>query len=330
MERVFLTCFPSLRRSRKPSSSTNIDEPVTLFSSLITDVDRLQTISLPEGSISLQWCSEATNLLRKMHFQLFLFYEKSDVLGSWDGINILDEYMKETLDLLDLCNSLNSSISAMGRYRLTVDLAVTKLSNDDEIFPDIIATAKTEIERIEIESKKIYGVDEKWKDKNLFETTTAGMPKTKSYRFIYAVKSAVSVMGMLLFSAVLYPVSKIGNNVNEEVYREFPRLKLFSVSLGKLVDCYEFLKGNDDVTRPVLVENKVVEKAVLEIKEEILKGKGADQERLRKSIDLLKKSSLALKEGIEMFEAVVNELFADVVEGRNKLLAMVNTNYKKM
>lgn len=137
-------------------------------------------------------------------------------------------------------------------------------------------------------------------------------------------------MGMLLFSAVLYPVSKIGNNVNEEVYREFPRLKLFSVSLGKLVDCCEFLKGNDDVTRPVLVENKVVEKAVLEIKEEILKGKGVDQKRLRKSIDLLKKSSSTLKEGIEMFEAVVNELFADVVEGRNKLLAMVNANYKKM
>jgi uncharacterized protein (UPF0335 family) len=79
-----------------------------------------------------------------------------------------------------------------------------------------------------------------------------------------------------------------------------------------------------------LVENKVVEKAVLEIKEEILKGKGVDQKRLRKSIDLLKKSSSTLKEGIEMFEAVVNELFADVVEGRNKLLAMVNANYKKM
>jgi hypothetical protein len=69
----------------------------------------------------------------------------------------------------------------------------------------------------------------------------------------------------------------------------------------------------------------VIEKAVLAIKEEILKGEeGADVGRLRKSIDLLKRSSLAHKEGMEMFEALVNELFAEVENGRDKLLAKVN------
>jgi hypothetical protein len=58
-----------------------------------------------------------------------------------------------------------------------------------------------------------------------------------------------------------------------------------------------------------------------------LKGKEAgDRERLRKSIDLLKKSSLTLEEGVEMFEAVVNKLFEEVVNGRNKILAMLNAN----
>lgn len=315
MERVFLSCFPPLRRGKPSSSSTaDIDEAVKLFSSLITDIDRLQTSLRPEGSVSLKWCSEATNLLRKIHFQMLLCYEK--VPCSWDGINILEEYMKETLDLLDLCNCLKSAISGMGRYRLMVDIAIGKFCDDDEI-PE--ATAMTEIERLESGSKKIYGV-EMWKDMNLFEIT--GMPKTK-IRFIYAIKSTITVMGKLIFSAVLYPVSNIGKE--EEVYREFPQLKLFSVSLGRLVDC--FLKGKDDTRRQVLVENKVVEKAVLDIKEEVLKGKEArDQERLRKSIDLLKKSSSALKEGVEMFEAVVNKLFEEVVNGRNKILAMLNAN----
>jgi hypothetical protein len=88
------------------------------------------------------------------------------------------------------------------------------------------------------------------------------------------------------------------------------------------------LKGKD-CTRSVLVENMVIEKAVLDIKEEGLKGEeGADMGRLRKSIDLLKRSSLALKEGMEMFEALVNnELFAEVEKGRDKLLAMVNGKY---
>jgi hypothetical protein len=275
-----------------------------------------------EGSISLQWCSEATNLLRKMHSQLLLFYEKSEVPSSWDCINILDVYMEEALHLLDLCNSLSSAISWMGRYRLTVDLAVRKFC-DDEI-PDV-ATIKAEIERLENESKKICGV-EKRKYKNMFKTAAMAETKSKNrhhhstIRFIYAVKSTIDVMGMLLFSAILYPVSDIGEY--EEVYRGFPQLKFFSASLGKLVGCC--LKGKD-CTRSVLVENMVIEKAVLDIKEEVLKGEeGADQGRLRKSIDLLKRSTLALKEGMEMFEALVNELFAEVENGRDKLLAMVN------
>ncbi|XP_059453515.1 uncharacterized protein LOC132184052 [Corylus avellana] len=324
MERVFLTCFPPLCRG-KPSSSTNvnIDESVTLFSSLVSDIDTLQTWLLPEGSISLQWCSEATNLLRKMHSQLLLFYQKSEIPSSWDCINILDVYMKETFNLLDLCNSLNSAISRMGRYRLTVDLAVRKFC-DDEI-PDV-AAIKAEIERLETESKKICGV-EKRKYKNMFKTAAMAETKSKNrhhhhdstIRFIYAVKSTIDVMGMLLFSAILYPVSDVGEY--EEVYRWFPQLKFFSASLGKLVGCC--LKGKD-CTRSVLVENMVIEKAVLDIKEEVLKGEeGVDLERLRKSIDLLKRSSSALKESMEMFEAVVKELFAEVENGRDKLLAMV-------
>ncbi|KAE8100275.1 hypothetical protein FH972_018190 [Carpinus fangiana] len=157
---------------------------------------------------------------------------------------------------------------------------------------------------------------------------TAAMAETKSKNrhhhsticFIYAVKSTIDVMGMLLFSTILYPVSNIGEY--EEVYHGFPQLKFFLASLGKLVGCC--LKGKD-CTRSVLVENMVIEKAVLDIKEEVLKGEeGTYQGRLRKSINLLKRSSLALKEGMEMFEALVNELFAEVENGRDKLLAVVN------
>jgi hypothetical protein len=108
--------------------------------------------------------------------------------------------MGEALHLLDLCNSLNSAISWMGRYRLTVDLAIRKFC-DDEI-PDV-ATIKAEIERLENESKKICGV-EKRKHKNMFKTVAKAETKSKNrhhhstIRFIYAVKSTIDVMGTLL------------------------------------------------------------------------------------------------------------------------------------
>lgn len=314
----FLTCFPILLRRGRPSSSrNNIDEPLRSFSSLVTDIDRLKT-SLAGDCISLKWCSEAINLLRKMHFQFLLFMEKSNAPISREGINIVDEYMKETLDLLDLCNSLKLAMSGMGRYRLMVDFAVRKLH--DHGFPDKMT--KTEIESLESETKKIYGA-EKWKDMNPPKTD---MSKTKgknsAVHFICAIKATHGAIGMLIFSALLYPIEI---TVNEEVYREFPQLKPLSLSLGRLVGCFwKKVEGVKAESGSVLKENQVIEKAVLDIKARVLKGKDVDQEKLRTSIDLLKKSSEALGVGIEMFESVVNELFEEIVQGRKKVLAMVD------
>ncbi|XP_040995726.1 protein BPS1, chloroplastic-like [Juglans microcarpa x Juglans regia] len=316
---VFHTGFPLCRGKSSSSSSMNINEPVKLFSSLISDIERLKT-SLAGDSITLKWCSEAINLLRKMHSHFLLFFEKYHLPVLWYGTDILEEYMKETLDLLDLCNSLKSAISGMQRYRLMIEFAAGKLRNGGNISD---ATTKiTEIERLVSESKKIYGV-EKWKDMNLFKTE---MPKTKSKDsticFIYAIKSSMRLVGMLLFSALLYPISI---TMDKEVYRRVsPQLKSFSVSIGKLVGCFlKVLEGVKDKSMPILVENKVIEKAVLDIKAQVLKGKAVDQEKL---INLLKQSSLVLKERMEMFESVVDELFEEVVNGRNKVLAMVDVN----
>ncbi|KAG7944011.1 hypothetical protein I3843_15G075600 [Carya illinoinensis] len=296
----------------------NINEPIKLFCSLNSDIERLNT-SLAGDSISLKWCSEAINLLRKMHSHFLLFFEKFHISVLWDGTDILDEYMKQTLDLLDLCNSLKSAISGMQRYRLMVEFAAGKLRNGGNISD---ATTKiTEIERLVSESQKIYGV-EKWRDTNLFKTD---MLKTKSKDsticFIYAITSSMRLVGMLLFSALLYPISI---TMDKEVYWVSPQLKSFSVSIGKLVGCFlKVLEGVKDKSRPILVENKIIEKTVLDIKAQVLKGKAVDQEKL---INLLKQSSLVLKEGMEMFESVVDELFEEVVKGRNEVLAMVDVN----
>ncbi|XP_042961031.1 uncharacterized protein LOC122295844 isoform X2 [Carya illinoinensis] len=273
-------CFPFCRgkSSSSSSSSMNINEHIKLFCSLNSDIERLNT-SLAGDSISLKWCSEAINLLRKMHSHFLLFFEKFHISVLWDG----------------------------------------KLRNGGNISD---ATTKiTEIERLVSESQKIYGV-EKWRDTNLFKTD---MLKTKSKDsticFIYAITSSMRLVGMLVFSALLYPISI---TMDKEVYWVSPQLKSFSVSIGKLVGCFlKVLEGVKDKSRPILVENKVIEKTVLDIKAQVLKGKAVDQEKL---INLLKQSSLVLKEGMEMFESVVDELFEEVVKGRNEVLAMVDVN----
>jgi hypothetical protein len=287
------------------------------FSSLLIDIKNLESL-LAKNSLSLQWCLEATNLLKKMHFQFLEIFQKSEVPMFWDGGNYLDEYMEESLNILDFCNALRSAISTMDRYRLIVDVAVRRFSDEGYLGS---AMNMTEIEKLEREWQKLYGF-ENWKIVNLYKT---GRPKTKTkddeFCASYAVRRTMNTVCSLLFSAIFYPAPI---EKDEEVYRDFSQLKLFPSSLRKLVCCFsEERRGFNDNSRPVLVETKMVGSAVEDFKVQILKGVALNKEKLGKSIDSLQKSSLALKEGLEMFDSVVNELFQEVVKGRNEILGMV-------
>ncbi|KAJ6360696.1 hypothetical protein OIU77_004669 [Salix suchowensis] len=74
----------------------------------------------------------------------------------------------------------------------------------------------------------------------------------------------MNILCLLLFCAIFYPVSI---EVDEEVYRDFPQLNLFSSALRKLVRrFFEERKGVNDNSRPVLAETKMVETAVEELR----------------------------------------------------------------
>jgi hypothetical protein len=129
MKRVlYLTCFSPFFLREKPSS-IHIDEAINSFSSLLQDIKNLES-SLTKNSLSLRWCLEATNLLRKMHFQFLDIFQESEEPMFWDGGNYTDEYMEDSLHILDFCNVLRSAISTMDRYRLIVDVAVKRFSDE--------------------------------------------------------------------------------------------------------------------------------------------------------------------------------------------------------
>ncbi|XVE60799.1 hypothetical protein DITRI_Ditri05aG0156000 [Diplodiscus trichospermus] len=309
---VFLSCFHQLLLREKPSTFTNVDQTVRVFASFVNDIQKLEA-SLAENSLSLQWCTDVVNLLRKIHFHLLCFVPKFKATMLRESVNCIEEYMKESLILLDFCNNLKSAISEMNRYRLVIDVAAEKLTT---------ASSKNEIQRLERESKKLYGV-EKGKILSLFNQE---MPKTKSkdvhVRVIHAVKGTTSILCLLLFSTIFYPVAI---EVDDQLYTNFAQLKLFSISVRNLVCSFnEGLEGIDKKwPKPVLVENKMVESTVFHIKNEASRRPDIDEDNYLMSVDLLKNNSKALKEGLEMFESAVTELFEEAVKGRKKVLAMI-------
>ncbi|KAA8538614.1 hypothetical protein F0562_028192 [Nyssa sinensis] len=305
-------CSPSLLRETLSCSNNVDDEAIVSFASLITDLEKLQK-SLAENSKSLQWCKEAMVLLKKLHSEFLLLFEKFKVSISWDGVNdLLDEYMKETLNILDLCNLLKSTIFKIDRYGLMVDFAAKFLRDS----VSLSSPSKAEIERLEKESKKLYGV-ENLKDVNLFK---AGMSKTKckdsAVHVIYAVKIAMTIISMLICSVIICPIPI---KIDKGGYCGFPQMKPFLNSVQNIIDYFEkkFQNAGDN-TRLALKENAMIEKAIVEIKAQLIKGITADKENFVTTIELLKQRSVVLKEGLQVLESEVNQVFEEVVKGRNQ------------
>lgn len=329
MGRVFLTCFHQLLVREKPSSTfTNADEAVRVFASLVTDDIQKLEASLADdhqnSSLSLQWCTALVDLLRKLHFHLLCFVQQ---FNNKPTMVYTEEYMKESLILLDFCNGLKSAIAEMNRYRLVVDVAAEKLLRS--------TYNKSEIERLETESKKLYVMEDQ-KGKIIFSLLKQEMSKTKSNKdanniagVVYAVKGTMNTVCSLLFSTIFYPVSIKMDDIGLYT-KNFPddQLKLLSDSLRNLICRFSEGINYKKCGKPVLVENiKMVESTVFEIKNQAWRVANyiddEDEDKYLMSIDLLKNNCVALKEGLEMFESAVTELFEEAVKGRNKVLAMI-------
>ncbi|XP_058088530.1 UPF0496 protein 4-like [Magnolia sinica] len=322
MVKVFPSYFSGFFIKGKNQTSP-LDEDARQFcSSLSKDIERLEC-SLVDGSISLRWSAEAMNVLKKMHFEFLLFVEKSRPPISSEGKDWLDQYMKESVMLLDFCNVLKSAVSRIERYRMVVEFTVRKLNDDDTS----IETKKIEMERLERECKKNPAIIEKWGDARLDKIIWECNESKKGITpVMFAIKSTVMIITSLLFSAFISTATvDVGDR---EACRKFPQLGLFGSSLMTLVYRYreriQTPKANSGMG---LVEHEMVERAVDDLKAQIAGGMVEGREKVVRSVEVLNKRSVDLKESLQMFDSAVNGVFDEVIKGRNKLLGMFGSTY---
>ncbi|CAL0323389.1 unnamed protein product [Lupinus luteus] len=121
------------------------------------------------------------------------------------------------------------------------------------------AEIKCEIERLEGESRQLYGI-QRWKNVDFKENCG---PKIKAndpnaMHLANVFKTIMAVISMLLFSVLFYPVSV---KVDQEVFDQFPQLKSISTFLKNIVYVLSHrLHKIQDLSVPVLVEYKMTEK----------------------------------------------------------------------
>lgn len=317
MQKVHLKCFSFRPKGGNPCSHLR-DGALQFCSSLSEDLKKLEQ-SLAKGSVSLRWSTEAMNLLKKMQVEFLKLVDRSELPFSGGCDNWLEEYMEATIKLLDFCNLLKKAISRVERYQMVVHFSIRKLQNDTSV-----ATNITEIERLETERKMLLNA-QNWGDVILDKC----VPEYRTYKkginsVLFAFKGTMIIVILFLVSAIVSPVSvDMGKDVGLEFHQQGP----FATSLLTLN--YQF---RERIMRPEgrptldLVEKKMVEKAVADLKAHVAEGTVEDRKKLLKSVDMLKKRSDDLKEGLEMFDSAANEVFEEVIKGRKKILEIYSSS----
>ncbi|KAL0908255.1 hypothetical protein M5K25_022740 [Dendrobium thyrsiflorum] len=210
------------RRTSQSTRSLFSKELDTFYiNSLVKDLKQLDQ-SLSDGSISLQWSVEAMKILKKIQVEQLTLLKNFTVTISHgaheDGW--VNQYMQDSIAMLDFCNSLKFSVARMSRYCMMVELIIENQAVSSK-------TIKFD-EKLVSESQKYLCV------KMMRETIRLGCRvqakrKGKENKGItaamLAAKRTMVVVSVLLVSAIVSPVSiELGSS---DLHCRFPQLKPF-------------------------------------------------------------------------------------------------------
>ncbi|XP_010930672.1 uncharacterized protein [Elaeis guineensis] len=265
------------------------------------------------------------SLLKKMQVELLVLFKKSKLPISYGAEeDWFDQYMKETATLLDFCNSLKSAVSGINRYRMVVELAIQKLGEVDN------SSTMADVNNIEFE--RVHRRNhEKLLDAGVMKETSrlgsgissgGNQMQVKSMAVVMlAAKTTMIVLSLLLVSAMVSPVSiDMGNG---DITHKVPQLKPCMELLTQLVGRFhERSPRPESGSGLALVEHEMVDEVVGDLRAQVVEGRVDDRERFLSGVELLRTRSAGLNEGVERFDAAVDEVFEEVMRGRNEMLGM--------
>lgn len=311
MGRTIMACLSPFHQKKYTFHVTN-SETMALFASFTTEIKNLQ-LSLSKNSLTLQWCIEALTLLKRLHSEFLLIILEKSKVPPFTWINdLLNLYMKESLNIMELCNMLKLSSFKINMYHLTVDATIKNLNHyEAEAFANMQPIVQRDNKRILIHGGLNY----------------QEMQRDCSSLNIYTIRAAMSLLSFILLNAFLYPTNIHKLEVNRSMCCSSSPIKSFRDSVNELATEFQRKFCKDGEKWMIgFYEYEEMEKAIMQAKEKLKRGYGEDEEEIKRNKDVILQKSTALKAGLEKFESQVNQVFEEVLKGRNKLLHMVGKN----
>lgn len=261
------------------------------------------------------------NVLKNLQIEQLNLFKKSTLIISTEAEDgWFDQYMQDSMTMLDFCNSLKIAVARMRRCCMMVEIITQNLITNANN-PQSVSSKTIKFEKSGSESQDYLCV------KMMRETIrlgcrVQGKRKGKENKSVtaamLAAKRTMVVVSVLLVSAIVSPVSiELGGS---DLHYRFPKMKPFVDAISTLV-C-SFHERASKGSGSVLLEQEMVRKVMVDLQAQV--GEGVKvKEKFLSSVEMMKSSSMELKEGIEKLDAAVDDVFEVVIRGRNEMLGVV-------
>ena len=293
----------------------------------------------------MRWCADAMRLVKRMQREMLAIFRKADVpaaavlssrgggaagAGDW-----FEHYMQETAALLDFCNAFKAAVSRMHRYCMVVDFAaqVAGAAGDDGAGAAAASlVVESAAEPGGQQASSVAAVRDKIAEVKAAMTEAERLGRTiisggaggdggGMVVVTLVAKITTSVLAMFMLQALASPPAALDDGAVRPTLTSavgVPELEPWCDSLSLIHARFP--------SQATVVEHEKVAMVV----QDLINGRtdggghgGQQEEVARGHVELLRARSGELREGVEMFACVLDEVFDEVIRGRNEMLGIL-------
>lgn len=292
------------------------------------------------GTVSMRWCADAMRLVKRMQREMLAIFRKADVpvaagaagagAGDW-----FEHYMQETAALLDFCNAFKAAVSRMHRYCMVVDFAAQVIVGGRGCDGGAAAAASLVVEPCQAQGQAASSAA--FRDKMADAKAAVAEAERLGRAIIVSgaggddaaggmvvvtlvAKITTSILSMFVLQALTAPSpATVDDNGSAR-----PTIASVDVDVVPELEpwCESLSLIHARFPSPAAVaEHEKVATAVRDlVNGKVDGGGGRDGEQQE---ELLRARSGELREGVETFDCVLDEVFDEVIRGRNEMLGIL-------
>lgn len=347
MSSFFGNHFRIFIRKRSFNSSVRLNQILKGFETVLEE--RLERLKLnkPKDFIDLTWMRQAMEILFSLHSDLrSLVGDLGFPIAKWDK-KWIDQYLDDTVNLLDICIALNAEISCLDHRHLIVQYVLHLLNfSDGMLSSDKLIRANDHLGELmgETKAKEKNGASQTKRKIENCAAILEGMRKSlhlrkvKSsakgkvlLRAIYGVKATTIFICSILVSVF---AGSSGPLVDLSIPDQFSWSASFmtlqqevneEIRVGFVMGRVTALKELESLNAAVKNLRSTIQMLSLDMPGGNEGGfqitEGSEQaEQIRQPVQELQQSADLLSQGLDPLTKQVNEFFQIILKGRNALL----------